>query len=134
METRAVATRAVGTRAMRRARSPIRSLARATSRPAAVRVTFIDEWTGDVVDTIASGGETALAVAAACGAIELTDEFCLEGRCGSCSMRRGDEDDVVLGCRTLVGEGVEEDDAASVVFRVGCATGPRFDDTTTWSM
>lgn len=127
-------TRAVGTRAMRRARSLMRSFARATSRPAAVRVTFIDDWTGDTVDTTALRGETALAVAAACGAIELTDEFCLEGRCGSCSMRRGDEDDVVLGCRTLVGEGVGEGVGEDVVFRVGCATGPRFDDTTTWSM
>lgn len=130
---RAMETRAVWTRAMHRARSPMRSSARATGRPAAVRVTFINDWTGDVHESNASCGETALAVAAARGAIELTDEFCLEGRCGSCSMRRGDEDDVVLGCRTLVGEGVEED-GASVVFRVGCATGPRFDDTTTWSM
>ena len=124
---------AVGTRAVR---SPTRSFARATGRPAAaaVTVTFIDEWTSELIGTSAlvESDETALAVAAACGAIELTDEFCLEGRCGSCSMRRNDEDDVLLGCRTLVGE--DDPTAASVVFRIGGATGPRFDDTTTWSM
>jgi hypothetical protein len=133
METRAVVTRAaVGTRAVR---SPTRSFARATGRPAAaaVTVTFIDEWTSELIGTSAEVDETALAVAAACGAIELTDEFCLEGRCGSCSMRRNDEDDVLLGCRTLVGE--NDPTAASVLFRIGGATtGPRFDDTTTWSM
>ena len=85
-----------------------------------------------LIGTSAEVDETALAVAAACGAIELTDEFCLEGRCGSCSMRRNDEDDVLLGCRTLVGE--NDPTAASVLFRIGGATGPRFDDTTTWSM
>ena len=79
METRAVVTRAaVGTRAVR---SPTRSFARATGRPAAaaVTVTFIDEWTSELIGTSAEVDETALAVAAACGAIELTDEFCLEG-------------------------------------------------------
>lgn len=122
---------AVGTRAVR---SPTRSFARATGRTAAaaVTVTFIDEWTSELIGTSAEVDETALAVAAACGAIELTDEFCLEGRCGSCSMRRNDEDDVLLGCRTLVGE--NDPTAASVLFRIGGATGPRFDDTTTWSM
>ena len=118
----------------RAVRSPTRSFARATGRhaAAAVTVTFIDEWTSELIGTSAEVDETALAVAAACGAIELTDEFCLEGRCGSCSMRRNDEDDVLLGCRTLVGE--DDPTAASVVFRIGGATGPRFDDTTTWSM
>ena len=99
-------------------RSPTRSFARATGRPAAaaVTVTFIDEWTSELIGTSAEVNETALAVAAACGAIELTDEFCLEGRCGSCSMRRNDEDDVLLGCRTLVGE--NDPTAASVIFRL----------------
>ena len=102
-----------------------------------VTVTFVDAWTGEErVGRGKIGVTNVLALAESCGAIEVNDDFCLEGRCGTCSMEAlgndGDGDDaprdVVLGCRTTVGED------GRLRFRVGCGTTPRFDDDTTWSM
>lgn len=102
-----------------------------------VTVTFVDAWTGEErVGRGEIGVTNVLALAESCGAIEVNDDFCLEGRCGTCSMEAlgndGDGDgaprDVVLGCRTTVGED------GRLRFRVGCGTTPRFDDDTTWSM
>jgi hypothetical protein len=102
-----------------------------------VTVTFVDAWTGEErVGRGEIGVTNVLALAESCGAIEVNDDFCLEGRCGTCSMEAlgndGDGDgaprDVVLGCRTTVGED------GRLRFRVGCGMTPRFDDDTTWSM
>ena len=100
-----------------------------------VTVTFVDAWTGEErVGRGEIGVTNVLALAESCGAIEVNDDFCLEGRCGTCSMEALGNDgdgaprDVVLGCRTTVGED------GRLRFRVGCGTTPRFDDDTTWSM
>jgi hypothetical protein len=102
-----------------------------------VTVTFVDAWTGEErVGRGEIGVTNVLALAESCGAIEVNDDFCLEGRCGTCSMEAlGNDDDgdgaprnVVLGCRTTVGED------GRLRFRVGCGTTPRFGDDTTWSM
>ena len=100
-----------------------------------VTVTFVDAWTGEErVGRGEIGVTNVLALAESCGAIEVNDDFCLEGRCGTCSMEALGNDgdgaprDVVLGCRTTVGED------GRLRFRVGCGTTPRFGDDTTWSM
>jgi len=101
---------------------------------ARVTVTFIDAWTGEErVGRGELGVTNVLALAESCGAIEVNDDFCLEGRCGTCSMEALGDDgggaaDVVLGCRTTVGED------GRLVFRVGCGAAPRFGDDTTWSL
>ena len=99
-----------------------------------IDVTFVDAWTGESRTTRCDVGENLLSAATRCGAVKLDDEYCLEGRCGSCAMEaapsddEGDGVDLILGCRTTV----EGSWSSNRKFLVGCASGPRFGDDTTW--
>jgi len=94
-----------------------------------VRVTFLDARTGEVVDGTASAGDNLLAVAASCGVLNLDDDdYCLEGRCGTCVMEvLGNEgaSDRVHACRTSL-----DADKTCVV---GCAVNTRLGDDTVWT-
>jgi len=75
-----------------------------------VKVRFIDGATGDVIETTARAGENVLTLASAANALDVADDFCLEGRCGTCSMEQidcesGETLDVILACRTCVESG-----------------------------
>jgi hypothetical protein len=99
-----------------------------------IDVTFVDAWTGESRTTRCDVGENLLSAATRCEAVTLDDEYCLEGRCGSCAMEaepsndEGDGVDLILGCRTTV----EGSWSPHRKFLVGCASGPRFGDDTTW--
>jgi len=77
-----------------------------------VRVRFIDGATGEVIHVRSRVGRNVLTLADEVGALDIDadDEFCLEGRCGTCSMEKincdsGFTEDVILACRTCVEEG-----------------------------
>jgi ferredoxin len=77
-----------------------------------VRVRFIDGATGEMIHVRSRVGRNVLTLADEVGALDIDadDEFCLEGRCGTCSMEKincdsGFTEDVILACRTCVEEG-----------------------------
>ena len=77
-----------------------------------VRVRFIDGATGEMIHVRSRVGRNVLTLADEVGALDIDadDEFCLEGRCGTCSMEKincdsGFTEDVIMACRTCVEEG-----------------------------
>ena len=77
-----------------------------------VSVRFIDGATGEMIHVRSRVGRNVLTLADEVGALDIDadDEFCLEGRCGTCSMEKincdsGFTEDVILACRTCVEEG-----------------------------
>ena len=77
-----------------------------------VRVRFIDGATGEMIHVRSRVGRNVLTLADEVGALDIDagDAFCLEGRCGTCSMEKincdsGFTEDVILACRTCVEEG-----------------------------
>lgn len=98
-----------------------------------VRVRFIDGATGEVIHARARVGRNVLTLADEAGALDIDadDEFCLEGRCGTCSMEKinwdsGVTEDVILACRTSVEEG------SDAVYRIN--RNVRLDDSSTWQV